>query len=220
MKMRLEAIKGVAGGTLRNGTCLGQTSPRQGWTCGNQTLEPRGRERRPSPGPDPQTQPQRAPGHRGQGTPQVGEPFGSRLKMPPQTPQSTRREADPQHSGCCAGDQVCRPLTAHQHTLRRGGPSPKSSASATNLQGALEGPQSARTTEVHPDLRVFVGSDGSFQCRLVGALAGAGSPWPRKGRRCRHKAWPLPTRAQGPERVTVCPWGGHLHTAQNKSQNQ
>ena len=74
--------------------------------------------------------------------------------------------------------------------------------------GASEGPQSARTTEVHPDLRVFVGSDGSFQCHLVGAPAGAGSPWPRKGRRCRHKVWPLLTRAQGPEGVTVCAWGG------------
>lgn len=51
-KMRLEAIKGVAGGTPRNGTRLGHTSPRQGGTRRHWSLLPRGRERRPSPGPD------------------------------------------------------------------------------------------------------------------------------------------------------------------------
>lgn len=127
--MRLEAIKGVAGGTPRNGTCLGQTSPRQGWTCGNQTLLPRGEK-----GVLPQVL-TLSPSPKGLLGPTGWGAIWVEAENAPQSPQSTRREADPQHSGCCPGDQVCRPLTAHQHTLRRGGPSPKSGASATNLQG-------------------------------------------------------------------------------------
>lgn len=113
----------------------------------------------------------------GVGSPAGWEPFECRLKMPPWSPQSTRREAGPQHSGCgnAPHQRPPRPgptqgllcsharhrhrgvlalppcglsargpgvpsLTAHQHTLRRGGTLPQVRRFGHKPPGGFRGP--------------------------------------------------------------------------------